>query len=217
MVQEMSDVRFDSVEDAIKDFAEGKFVIAVDNEDRENEGDLIIAAEKVTTEQMAFLIRYSSGYVCVPTAPSRLKELDLPLMVPNNQELMKTAYTVSVDYAHGTTTGISAHDRALTARSLADPTKTAKDFNRPGHILPLRYAEGGTLRRFGHTEASVDLCKLANLQPVAVICELVNDRDGSMARRDDCYKFAKEHGIKLVTIADIIKYREEHGLVGSNF
>ncbi|KAF9958487.1 hypothetical protein BGZ65_001410 [Modicella reniformis] len=212
MVQEVSNVRFDSVEDAIKDFADGKFVIAVDNEDRENEGDLIIAAEKVTTEQMAFLIRHTSGYVCVPTAPSRLEELELPLMVPNNQELMKTAYTISVDYAHGTSTGISAHDRALTARSLADPTKTAKDFNRPGHILPLRYAEGGVLRRFGHTEASVDMCKLAGLQPVAVICELVNDHDGSMARRDDCYKFAKVHGIKLITIADLTKYRKEHPL-----
>ncbi|KAF9545954.1 hypothetical protein KI688_001383 [Linnemannia hyalina] len=213
MVQEMSHIRFDRVEDAIQDIADGKFIIAVDNEDRENEGDLIIAAEKVTTEQMAFLIRHSSGYVCVPTAPARLKELELPLMVPNNEDVWKTAYTISVDYAHGTTTGISAHDRALTARSLADPTKTAKDFNRPGHILPLRYAEGGSIRRFGHTEASVDLCKLAKLQPVAVICELVNDRDGSMARRDDCYAFAKKHGIRLVTIADIIKYRQEHGLV----
>lgn len=209
----MSHVRFDRVEDAIQDIANGKFIIAVDNEDRENEGDLIIAAEKVTTEQMAFLIRHSSGYVCVPTAPARLKELELPLMVPNNEDVWKTAYTISVDYAHGTTTGISAHDRALTARSLADPTKTAKDFNRPGHILPLRYADGGSIRRFGHTEASVDLCKLAKLQPVAVICELVNDRDGSMARRDDCYAFAKKHGIRLVTIADIIKYRQDHGLV----
>ncbi|KAF8988103.1 hypothetical protein BGZ52_000829 [Haplosporangium bisporale] len=213
MVQNINEVVFDSVEDAIQDIADGKFVIAVDNEDRENEGDLIIAAEKVTTEQMAFLIRHSSGYVCVPAAPSRLQDLELPLMVPNNQELMKTAYTVSVDYAHGTTTGISAHDRALTCRSLADPSKTAADFNRPGHILPLRYAEGGSIRRFGHTEASVDLCKLAKLQPVAVICELVNDRDGSMARRDDCYKFAREHGIRLITIADIIQYRKSHGLV----
>jgi len=213
MVQEQSPVRFDRVEDAIQDIADGKFIIAVDNEDRENEGDLIIAAEKVTTEQMAFLIRHSSGYVCVPTAPARLKELELPLMVPNNEDVWKTAYTISVDYAHGTTTGISAHDRALTARSLADPSKTAKDFNRPGHILPLRYADGGSIRRFGHTEASVDLCKLAKLQPVAVICELVNDRDGSMARRDDCYAFAKKHGIRLVTIADIIKYRQDHGLV----
>ncbi|KAG0243016.1 3,4-dihydroxy-2-butanone 4-phosphate synthase [Mortierella sp. GBAus27b] len=209
MVQDY--VHFNTIEEAIKDIADGKFVIAVDNEDRENEGDLIIAAEKITTEQMAFLIRYSSGYVCVPTAPSRLEELQLPLMVPNNQELMKTAYTITVDYAHNTTTGISAHDRALTCRALADPTQTAKDFNRPGHILPLRYAEGGTLRRAGHTEASVDLCILAKLQPVAVICELVNDSDGSMARRDDCYKFAKEHGIKLITIADLIKYRNEHG------
>ncbi|KAF9539820.1 hypothetical protein EC957_004948 [Mortierella hygrophila] len=213
MVQDIPDVHFDSIEDAIKDIADGKFIIAVDNEDRENEGDLIMAAEKITTEQMAFLIRYSSGYVCVPAAPERLKELELPLMVPNNQELMKTAYTITVDYAHNTTTGISAHDRALTCRSLADPTKTSKDFNRPGHVLPLRYADGGSINRFGHTEASVDLCKLAGLQPVAVICELVNDRDGSMARRDDCYKFAQEHGIKLVTIADIIKYRQDHGFV----
>ncbi|KAG0252600.1 hypothetical protein DFQ27_007960, partial [Actinomortierella ambigua] len=152
------------------------------------------------------------GYVCVPTAPERLEELELPLMVPKNQELMKTAYTVSVDYAHNTTTGISAHDRALTCRSLADPAKKAKDFNRPGHILPLRYAEGGSIRRFGHTEASVDLCKLAGMQPVAVICELVND-DGTMARRDDCYRFAQEHGIKLVTIADLIQYRKSHNLV----
>ncbi|KAF9918753.1 hypothetical protein FBU30_011283 [Linnemannia zychae] len=213
MAQNYTEVRFDTVEDAILDIANGKFVIAVDNEDRENEGDLIMAAEKITTEQMAFLIRHSSGYVCVPAAPSRLKDLDLPLMVPENQELMKTAYTVTVDYAHNTTTGISAHDRALTCRSLADPNTTYKDFNRPGHILPLRYAEGGTINRFGHTEASVDLCKLAGLQPVAVICELVNDHDGSMARRDDCYKFAQEHGIKLVTIADIIKYRKEHDFV----
>ncbi|KAF9360518.1 hypothetical protein BGX34_007736 [Mortierella sp. NVP85] len=148
----------------------------------------------------------NSGYICVPTAPSRLDELKLPLMVPDNQELMKTAYTISVDYAHGTTTGISAHDRALTCRSLADPTKTAKDFNRPGHILPLRYAEGGVLRRTGHTEA-----RLAGLQPVAVIGELVNDdSEGSMARRDDCHAFCKLFGIKLITISDLVKYRQEH-------
>lgn len=188
--------------------------MVVDNEDRENEGDLIMAAEKMTTEMMAFLVRHSSGYVCVPTEASRLQELELPLMVAHNQELMRTAYTISVDFAHGTTTGISAHDRALTCRALADPTKTAKDFHRPGHILPLKPVQGGSLHRVGHTEASVDLCKLANLQPVAVLCELVNkDNIGSMARRDDCYKFAQEHDLKLITIADIVKYRKEHNLI----
>ncbi|KAG0053410.1 hypothetical protein BGZ83_001176 [Gryganskiella cystojenkinii] len=214
MVQEMCDIQFDSIESAVQVIADGGFVLAVDNEDRENEGDLIIAAEKITTEQMAFLIRHSSGYICAPASPSRLKELDLSLMVPDNQELMRTAYTISVDAAQGTTTGISAHDRALTCRSLADPTKHALDFNRPGHILPLRSMEGGTLQRIGHSEASIDLCRLAGLQPVAVIGELVNDdRIGSMARRDDCYRFAKEHGIKLITIADLIYYRKEHGLI----
>ena len=188
--------------------------MVVDNEDRENEGDLIIAAEKITTEQMAFLIRHSSGYVCAPTDPARLKELELPLMVPNNQELMRTAYTISVDFAHGTSTGISAQDRALTCRSLANPAMKARDFNRPGHILPLRPVEGGSTHRVGHTEASVDLCKLAKLQPVAVLCELVNkDSIGSMARRDDCYRFAKEHDLKLITIADLVQYRHDNNLL----
>ncbi|CAG8811053.1 29216_t:CDS:2, partial [Racocetra persica] len=184
-MQTKSKVRFDSITDALKDFSEGKFVLVVDNEDRENEGDLIIAAEKVTTEKMAFMVRYTSGLICVPTTPERLDQLQLPLMVPNNTEKMKTAYTISVDYKYNTTTGISAHDRALTARSLANPTITASDFNRPGHVFPLRYREGGVLKRIGHTEASVDLCKLSGLQPVGVICELVRD-DGQMARRDDC-------------------------------
>ncbi|RHZ78206.1 hypothetical protein Glove_166g216 [Diversispora epigaea] len=208
-----SKVRFDSVEDAIKDFAEGKFLLVVDNEDRENEGDLIIAAEKVTTEQMAFMVRYTSGLICVPTTPERLDQLKLPLMVPQNTEKMKTAYTISVDYHHNTTTGISAHDRALTARSLANPEiDNPDDFNRPGHIFPLRYTEGGVLKRVGHTEASVDLCKLAGLQPVGVICEVVKD-DGLMARRDDCREFADEHGLKLISIEDIIKYRLDKGLL----
>ncbi|KAI7872080.1 3,4-dihydroxy-2-butanone 4-phosphate synthase [Spinellus fusiger] len=200
---------FHSVEEALQDFAKGQFVVVVDNEDRENEGDLIIAANNVTTEQMAFLIRYSSGYVCVPTTEERLEELRLPLMVPHNTELMKTAYTVSCDYIHGTTTGISAHDRALTARQLANPTATPEDFSRPGHILPLRAVPGGTFQRFGHTEAAVDLCKLAGLPPVACIGELVKEEDplGSMARRDDCFLFAKKHQLKMITIKDLIAYR----------
>lgn len=206
-------VRFDSIPDALADFAQGKFVLVVDNEDRENEGDLIIAAEKVTTEQMAFMVRYTSGLICVPITPERSNQLILPLMVPNNSEKMKTAYTISVDYKHNTTTGISAHDRALTARSLADPSITdPNDFNRPGHIFPLRYTRGGVLSRVGHTEASIDLCKLANLQPVGVICELVRD-DGLMARRDDCRAFADEHGLRLITIADLVKYRLDNGFL----
>ncbi|KAI8374936.1 3,4-dihydroxy-2-butanone 4-phosphate synthase [Choanephora cucurbitarum] len=203
---------FDSVEEALKDYAANKFVIVMDDEDRENEGDLIIAAENITTQQMAFLIRYSSGYICAPTTIERLEELQLPLMVERNTELMRTAYTVSCDYAHGTTTGISAHDRALTCRKLADPTSKPEDFMRPGHILPLRSVTGGTFNRFGHTEAAVDLCLLAGLQPVACIGELIKEEDenGDMARRDDCFAFARKHGIKMITIKDIIAYKRSH-------
>ncbi|ORX63132.1 3,4-dihydroxy-2-butanone 4-phosphate synthase [Hesseltinella vesiculosa] len=202
---------FDSVAEALKDFADNKFVLVMDNEDRENEGDLIIAGENVTTQQMAFMIKYSSGYVCVPTTDERLEQLNLPLMVPKNTELMRTAYTVSVDYMHGTTTGISAHDRALTARKLADPTSKPDDFSRPGHILPLRAVPGGTFKRFGHTEAAVDLCELAGKFPVACIGELVKEDDinGDMARRDDCFAFARKHGIKMITIKDLIAYRHQ--------
>ncbi|CAG8444137.1 14350_t:CDS:2 [Ambispora leptoticha] len=203
---------FDSIESALKDFVEGKFVVVVDNEDRENEGDLVIAAEKMTTEKMAFMVRYTSGLICVPTAPTRLDQLKLPLMVPNSTDRLKTAYTISVDYKHNTTTGISAHDRALTARSLANFAITdPADFIRPGHIFPLRYTEGGVLKRIGHTEASIDLCKLAGLKPVSVICELVKD-DGLMARRDDCRAFADEHGLKLISISDLVQYRINRGL-----
>ncbi|KAL0075932.1 3,4-dihydroxy-2-butanone 4-phosphate synthase [Phycomyces blakesleeanus] len=211
MQQKYEQYEFHPVADAVKDFANGEFVIVMDNEDRENEGDLIIAAKTVTTEQMAFLIRYSSGYVCVPSTDERLDALELPLMVPRNTELMKTAYTISCDYVHGTTTGISAHDRALTARKLADPTSVATDFSRPGHILPLRAVPGGTFERFGHTEAAVDLCKLAGLPEVACIGELVKEDDpsGSMARRDDCFAFAKKHNIKMITIKDLIEYRRQ--------
>ncbi|SAL97643.1 hypothetical protein [Absidia glauca] len=216
MQQKYTEPEFNSVEEALDDFAANQFVLVMDNEDRENEGDLIIAAQNVTTEQMAFLIKYSSGYVCVPTTGERLDELSLPLMVPKNTELMRTAYTVSVDYAHGTTTGISAHDRALTSRKLADSTVRPEDFSRPGHILPLRAVPGGTFERFGHTEAAVDLCQLANLPPVACIGELVKEDDlsGSMARRDDCFVFAKKHGIKMITIKDLIAYKRR--IVGSD-
>lgn len=150
-----------------------------------------------------------SGYICAPTTGERLDELQLPLMVEKNTELMRTAYTVSCDYAHGTTTGISAHDRALTSRKLADPTSKPEDFMRPGHILPLRSVPGGTFNRFGHTEAAVDLCQLANVAPVACIGEIIKEDDpkGDMARRDDCFAFAKKHNIKMITIKDIIAYK----------
>jgi len=199
---------FDSVQDAVQAFKNGEFVVVMDDESRENEGDLIIAAEKVTTEKMAFMIRHTSGLVCVPMAGERLDKLQLPLMVEDkrNTELMKTAYTVSCDYAHGTTTGISAHDRALTSRKLADPSSLPSDFSRPGHIFPLRYHPGGVLRRIGHTEAAVDLASLAGLNPVSCICEIVRDEDGLMARRDDCAAFAKKWGFRIITIEAMAQY-----------
>jgi len=213
-----AEFKFDSIEDALADFAQGKFVLVMDDEDRENEGDLIIAAEKTRTEDMAFLVRHSSGYICAPTTTERLEQLNLPLMVPKNTELMRTAYTISVDYLHGTTTGISAHDRALTVRKLADLDSKPEDFSRPGHILPLRAVPGGTLKRFGHTEAGVDLCRLAGLSQVAVIGELLKEDDvmGGVARRDDCALFAEKHGLKMITIADLIKYRQSHKLEGDD-
>ncbi|KAJ3055058.1 hypothetical protein HK097_011621 [Rhizophlyctis rosea] len=198
---------FDSIEDAVEEIRNGNFVIVVDNEDRENEGDLIIAAEDFTTEKAAFMIRYTSGIICVPMLGERLNELELPLMVQNNTESLRTAYTITVDYAHGTTTGISAHDRSLTVRQLANSTSQPADFNRPGHVFPLRYARGGVLKRVGHTEASVDMCRLAGKQPVAAICEVALD-NGKMARRDDLREFAKKWGLKMITISDLVKFRQ---------
>lgn len=200
--------QFDAVTDAIEAIANGEFVIVVDDTDRENEGDLIIAAEKITTEKMAFLIRHSSGLVCVGMSAPRLQALDLPQMVTHNADPFRTAFTVSVDYKYGTTSGISAADRALTLRKLADPASVASDFHRPGHIFPLRARRGGVLERPGHTEAAHDLAALAGLQPVGVLCEIVND-DGSMARRPDLFKFARQHGLTIITIADMIAYREQ--------
>ncbi|WFD21200.1 3,4-dihydroxy-2-butanone-4-phosphate synthase [Malassezia caprae] len=195
---------FDSVEDVVADFRRGQFAIVLDDEDRENEGDLLIPASTVTTEQMAFLIRHTSGFVCISLTPERLQELQLPMMVPQNEEKHKTAYTITTDYRRGTTTGISAHDRALTARMLADPAlgATAADFSRPGHMNPLRYTPGGVLARPGHTEATIDLCKLAGLPPAGLLCELVDPDDalGGIAARDACLKFAKTHGLRVTTI-----------------
>lgn len=204
---------FDSVEQAIAAIAAGGFAVVVDDTDRENEGDLIIAAEKITAAQMAFLVRYSSGVVCVALTGERLDQLQLPLMVSSNNESQRTAFTVTVDYLHGTSTGISAADRAATLRALADSRIPASDFARPGHIFPLRYAPGGVLARPGHTEAALDLSRLAGLAPAGVLCEIVND-DGSMARRPELLRFARQHGLPIITIADLIAYRERTEMAG---
>ena len=196
-----------SVEDAVRDIAAGKFVIVVDDEDRENEGDLIMAAEKVTPERIAFMVRYTSGIICMPMTRERLEALRLPQMVPENTESQRTAFTISVDYRHGTSTGISAQDRARTIAALASPTSLADDFARPGHIFTLRYCEGGVLRRAGHTEASIDLARLAGLTaPAGILCEIVND-DGTMKRLPELRAFAREHELAVISIADLISYR----------
>jgi 3,4-dihydroxy 2-butanone 4-phosphate synthase/GTP cyclohydrolase II len=181
-------------------------VVILDDQDRENEGDLIMAAQYATPEAVAFMIRHTSGIICVPMDPEQLARLELPQMVPNNDEAYRTAFTVSVDYRFGTTTGVSSSDRAATIRALVDPASTAQDFARPGHIFPLRPRRGGVLIRAGHTEAAVDLCMLAGLRPAGVLCELMND-DGSMARRAQLEAFAREHALKIGTIADLIRYR----------
>jgi 3,4-dihydroxy 2-butanone 4-phosphate synthase / GTP cyclohydrolase II len=198
----------DSIERAIADIAAGKAVVVVDDEDRENEGDLVFAAEKATAELMAFTIRHTSGYVCVPMTSTDLDRLELPLMVSTNQERMRTAYTVTVDARDSVTTGISAADRATTVRVLADPSTTPYDLTRPGHVNPLRALEGGVLRRAGHTEAAVDLCRLAGLRPVGVICEIVSERDDhGMARLDELKDFAAAHDLAIISIADLIAWR----------
>jgi 3,4-dihydroxy 2-butanone 4-phosphate synthase/GTP cyclohydrolase II len=199
---------FDPIERAIADIAAGKPVVVVDDADRENEGDLIFAAEKATPELVAFMVRYTSGYICVPLTEADCERLDLPPMFHTNQDKRGTAYTVSVDARDGVSTGISAHDRATTMRRLADPEATAADFTRPGHVVPLRARTGGVLRRAGHTEAAVDLCVLAGLRPAGVLCEIVSEKDvEDMARLDELTAFAGEHGLALVSIADLIAYR----------
>lgn len=197
---------FTPVPEALEAFKKGEFLIVMDDEDRENEGDLICSAELVTQEKMAFLIRYSSGYVCIPLSTERADALQLPPMIANQTDRHGTAYTVTCDYAHGTTTGISAYDRALTASKLADASSAPADFIRPGHILPLRAVPGLLKQRRGHTEAGVQLCELTGLQPAAVICEMVRDNDGLMMRLDDCVEFSKKHDIKIVNIKQLVEY-----------
>ena len=199
-------MRFATVEEAIEEIANGAFVLVVDDEDRENEGDLILAAEKATPEKLAFMVRHTSGLVCLPAEGSRIDELELPLMVVENTDSHKTAFTVSIDYARGTTTGISAADRAATIRAFVDPSAVAADFHRPGHIFPLRYQTGGVIVRPGHTEAAVDLARLAGLYPAGVLSEIVND-DGTMAKGEELARFAKDHGIKMISIEDLVAYR----------
>ena len=197
---------FAPIEDAVAAVARGELVVVVDSADRENEGDLITAAEQATPEKIAFMIRHTSGVLCVPLTGERLDVLDVPLMVRSNTESQRTAFTVSVDLKRGTTTGISAADRAATIRALADPTTRPDDLARPGHVFPLRASPGGVLRRAGHTEAAVDLCRLAGLRPAGVLAEIVND-DGTMARLPELERFAAQHGLIMVSVADLIAYR----------
>ncbi len=200
--------RFATIDEALAVIRDGGMVVVVDDEDRENEGDFVMAADAATPEAMAFIIKHSSGFVCVPMLGEALDRLKLPPMVRNNEDPKQTAYAVSVDAVEGTSTGISASDRAKTAQVLADPNATPGDITRPGHVLPLRYVPGGVLRRPGHTEASVDLARLAGRRPAAVICEIVNE-DGSMARVDDLETFCATHNLLMITIADLIAYRRE--------
>ncbi len=199
---------FQSIEEAISAIARGELVVVVDDADRENEGDLIMAAEMVTPEALGFMVRHTSGVICAPVEGDRLDELRLPQMVADNTEGHHTAFTVSVDAKIGTTTGISAADRCTTIRALIDHATGADDLARPGHIFPLRYRRGGVLKRAGHTEAAVDLARLAGLTPAGVLAEVVND-DGTMARLPDLERFAERHGLVLVSIADLIRYRRQ--------
>lgn len=198
-----------SIREAIDAIADGKFVVVVDDEDRENEGDLIIAAESVSNEDMAFMVKHTSGVVCCAITNERADSLHLPLMVANNTEAMGTAFTISVDVAEGTTTGISASDRSLTCKALADGEVAASGFARPGHVFPLRARAGGVLKRAGHTEAAVDLATMAGLAPAGVLCEIVSG-DGTMARLPELMEFAKTHNIPIISIADMIRYRNRH-------
>lgn len=202
----MGDFKLNTIEEALADFREGKFVIVVDDEDRENEGDLIIAAEKITAEKVNFMLKHARGVLCAPITISRSEELDLPRQVEDNTSVLGTPFTVTVDKLEGCSTGVSAHDRAETIKALADPKSTPQTFGRPGHINPLYAQEHGVLRRSGHTEASVDLCKLAGLYPAGALMEIMND-DGTMARLPELIKFGKEHALKIIAIKDLIAYR----------
>lgn len=203
--------KFNTIEEAIEDIREGRIIVVVDDEDRENEGDLLMAAEKVTPEAINFMAKYGRGLICMPMSGDRLKDLDIPQMVEHNTDNHQTAFTVSIDSAE-TTTGISAHERAFTIQKVLDPSVKATDFRKPGHIFPLEAREGGVLKRAGHTEAAVDLAKLAGLYSAGVICEIMNE-DGTMARVPELMEFVKKHGLKIITIADLIAYRRKNEIL----
>jgi len=200
---------FAPIEEVIAAIARGEMIVMVDDEDRENEGDLIMAAQFATPEKIAFIVRYSSGVVVAPISGDRCDDLRLPLMVEHNTESHRTAFTISVDLIEGTTTGISAADRAATLRALANPRESFASFARPGHIFPLRAREGGVLKRAGHTEAAVDLARMAGLEPAGIICEIIND-DGSMSRLPELIEFSRKHNLLLSSIAELIKYRRHN-------
>jgi 3,4-dihydroxy 2-butanone 4-phosphate synthase/GTP cyclohydrolase II len=206
-------VTFAAVEDAVAAIGRGEMVVVVDDKDRENEGDLVMAAEAATPEAIAFFLAHTSGVICVPLTDERADALELPLMVSANTESQRTAFTVSVDARRGTTTGISAEDRATTIRALIDPRTRPGDLNRPGHIFPLRARPGGVLKRAGHTEATIDLCRAAGLSPAGVLCEIVSPDKARMARLPELERFAEEHGLLLVSIADIIRYRRRREML----
>lgn len=201
--------KINTIEEGLEEFKKGNFLIVVDDEDRENEGDLIIAAEKITPDKVNFMLKKARGVLCTPITLSRCKELDLAAQVGNNTSMLGTPFTVTVDKLEGCTTGVSSHDRAETIKWLANPNAKAQDFGRPGHINPLYAQDLGVLKRAGHTEAAVDLCKLSGLYPVGALMEIMND-DGSMARMPQLLEFAKEYNLKIITIKDLIAYRLEH-------
>jgi 3,4-dihydroxy 2-butanone 4-phosphate synthase/GTP cyclohydrolase II len=198
--------QFDKIEDVISDIVAGRIVVVTDDEDRENEGDLVMAAEKVTPEAINFMTKHGRGLICAPISHERVEQLGLRRMVAQNREMFGTDFTVSVDAARGVTTGISAHDRAATIQAIADPKTQPEDLVQPGHVFPLRAKEGGVLRRAGHTEAAVDLAQLAGLQPAGVLCEILHD-DGTMARLPELMDFRQKHGLKICTIQSLIAYR----------
>lgn len=202
----MEDIKLDRIEDALEDFKQGKFVIVVDDEDRENEGDLIIAAEKITPEDVNFMLKNARGVLCVPITMARCKELQLDHQVSDNTSVLGTPFTVTVDKLEGCSTGVSIQDRAATIRALADPTSTPETFGRPGHVNPLYAQDRGVLQRAGHTEAGVDMARLAGLQPTAALMEIMSE-DGSMARLPELRRMADEWGLKLISIRDLIAYR----------
>ena len=202
----MQEFKLNTIDEALDDFRKGEFVIVVDDEDRENEGDLIIAAEMITPEKVNFMLKYARGVLCAPITISRSEELDLPRQVQDNTSVLGTPFTVTIDKLEGCTTGVSAHDRAATIKALADPASTPQTFGRPGHINPLYAQDHGVLRRSGHTEAAVDLCKLSGLYPAGALMEIMND-DGTMARMPELQAFAKEHQMKIISIKDLIAYR----------